>query len=154
MSGILSHNKGVRLRRTIWGVTLLALFAFGFAPRAVANWQCEGRTCGTTVWACCCALPDNARDENCGRPGGRRPSEGACASECGCILVVQAVCRATAARIGGSCVSLIVPSFVAPASPAVELPEQTVVARLAQSRGPPPVRISFVIPSLRAPPAA
>jgi hypothetical protein len=153
MFGFLSHNRSVRPRRTIWAFVLLALLASVVAPGAAAFWHCEGRVCGTTASACCCLSPEDGQDANCLRAAAS-PVSTACASQCGCVLVVQDASPATLRSAGTSFGSLYAPPFVLPAALTVDLPTSSLVTRVIETRGPPLLRLPLATPSLRAPPVS
>ncbi len=125
----------------LWTLVLLLL------PSAQADvWQCEGRMCSTTPWACCCASPSDSQDASCGNasPGlgshrrshshgqevGNRPRA------CHCTPVAPNSQSAHASVLSSVAPSLEVIAIL----PAVWQSRRPVVAppaRLFESRGPP-----------------
>lgn len=157
----LVHNRDMTFWRTMRTLALLALFLAAFTPIVDATWQCEGRTCGTTPWFCCCTSPVGARDANClsSHPRfawlpGPTSDVAACARDCGCVLTFR---TPPAARLPvpsndrGSLFDLAAwaPALVAPAL----LPTE-IVARFFDRRGPPIPSPVLGTPSLRGPPLA
>lgn len=144
----------VRRLRSIWLVVAFGLLFTSLAPEALASWQCEGRTCGTTLWFCCCKSPEAAQDSNCATV--QAPSEegatAGCPANCNCTLTIR---NAEAGRLPTATVAVHVfpVSWVGVAPPlSVALPK-AVCLRQVESRGPPPASVALATPALRGPPA-
>lgn len=156
----LPHNSRVRRyysSRSFWRLALFTLLLSICAPEALATWQCEGRTCGTTLWFCCCVSPTSAQDGNCptsARPGTARGGAQVCPSQCQCVLTVAAT-DTEATRVAATvAIADYVPAIVSP-RPELPVPVPTGGAiRTVEGRGPPPRSSVFATPSLRAPPFA
>jgi hypothetical protein len=149
------HNTAVRRFRTIWVLTLMALLVSAVAPQASASWQCEGRTCGTTLWFCCCLSPDAPKDANCGSAGTTAEGSGtaACPSDCNCVLTVEAPDDARFVSPVGLAAPVFHPVLL-PQAPVLLGPMPTeIVARSIDTRGPPRTPICLATPVLRGPPA-
>lgn len=142
--------------RTYWRLALLALLFSVCSPEALASWQCEGRTCGTSLWFCCCVSPVNEQDSNC-PTSARTASAGSaqvCPSECQCVLTVSAADTELAAAAHHIAAPHYCPGLVTQRV-AFVVPVPTGGAiRSVEGRGPPPQPIVFASPSLRAPPVA
>lgn len=142
--------------RRIWILALVATLVGALAPQTLAAWQCEGRTCGTSLWVCCCVAAASQQDANCGQSVMARvgaPGGMGCTSDCKCVLTVKSA-------ENGQLSTMAVPSpvvQVAAVLPQVCLfPEPLpteVVARSSEDRGPPPPKICLAMPVLRGPPA-
>jgi hypothetical protein len=142
--------------RTLWRLALLALLLSVCSPEARASWQCEGRTCGTSLWFCCCVSPVNAQDSNCPtavRTASTRNAQ-VCPSECQCVLTVSAVDTEVASTSPLAVAPHYCPAL-ATRRVAFVVPVPTGgTIRSVEGRGPPPRPIVFASPSLRAPPVA
>ena len=143
---------------------LMALWA-GMAPASSATWQCEGRICGTSPWTCCCASPKpvTSTSPQCDLQSSTRTTHfqsplhvsevAPCSVDCHCAMVVSE---------RGAVVVQSHHVFVAPVLQVAVLPRAFELAaplvvqssRPLPSRGPPCTFLSFVSPSLRAPPVA
>lgn len=155
----LCHNGDMRRKRhssLLWLLPLCALLAAAFTPRADAVWQCEGRTCATTPWFCCCVLPASAQDPNCQRPsrvlGVEATASATCATACRCVLTARPTPDASlhAASDYRASVSCFVACMRGEVNPTP--PRSNEVARITPRRGPPPSSVTLDTPSLRAPP--
>lgn len=140
--------------RTIWLWTLLALVFSLISPAAQAAWQCEGRTCGTSLWFCCCAAPQAERDANCeDRSGSRERGAGtACAAKCECTLTVRTL-DAERRSPGLSAAPDFHPVLLLPAVQILPSFPAEQAARPIESRGPPPRPASLPAAGLRGPPS-
>lgn len=126
-----------------------------FVPQALAAWECEGRTCGTSLWFCCCVEPEGPRDANCGTEATTTGNAGNadCPAACNCVLTVKAVesGRIASAPTASQTVQTAV---TLPQAPILVEPVPTeVVARSIESRGPPAPKVCLATPVLRGPPA-
>ena len=141
----------VKCPSRIWLAALLATFLSTFSP-VFAAWECEGRTCGTTLWFCCCASPEEARDANC---GGEAPATGAaaaCPSECQCVLTVRSADSSRSAPSAAVTSPDRHPAEL-PRPPALAGPlPGELTARSLERRGPPLPSACLVTPVLRGPP--
>lgn len=146
-------------------VALLLVVLMGLAPASSAIWQCEGRVCGTSSWACCCALPQPKAPTSpeCDPQSSTRTAHiqssvhgsevGACSVACHCTKVTQS----RGAVVGQSHQVFVAPLFQVAVLPRVyklDAPLVVCSSRPLPSRGPPLTSFSFVSPSLRAPPVA
>lgn len=149
----------MRVLRTIWLLGVLALLFSAVAPEALASWQCEGRACGISMWACCCIGPAGARDQQCAslQSAGNSLAErgagvSACPSNCKCEMITRSVESIRPAIT----VSLSAP-YHCPALPVApvslgQVPTQR-LAHSIESRGPPLPLLCLSTPVLRGPPA-
>lgn len=154
---IVTIMERVRHFRTFWILALVAILVAALAPQTLAAWQCEGRTCGTSLWVCCCVATASQQDENCGgQPLAVKVKAAGgigCASDCNCVLTVKSA-------ENGRLSALAMPHLTvqtAVVQPQVCLfPEplpNEVVARSSEDRGPPPPKVCLASPVLRGPPA-
>jgi hypothetical protein len=144
----------VRRHRTIWLLALFVTLFSALTPTSSGGWECEGRTCGTTPWFCCCLSPVDARDANCQSTTGPVSDTSACPTDCGCVLITRAVDVALRAAASSCSHFAFHPVLLAPASGGVVTLPAEVVARPIETRGPPFGRRTLSPPSLRAPPVA
>jgi hypothetical protein len=133
-------------RQALQGLALWALVLLLLPPAEAAVWQCEGRVCGVTPWACCCDLPSDKTDASCANaaPGlnsHRRSAShvqevGNCPRSCHCTQVAS---HSQSAR--ASVPATAVPSLeVVAILPVVWQSREPVAAQPArpfESRGPP-----------------
>lgn len=135
---------------TLLGMILSSLLA----PAAFATWECEGRTCSTSLWGCCCDSSAGARDSKCGISSRPAPARGVCAAGCSCLLKIQAVPLPHHSFVPSVPVPVFYP-VILPAAPAITVVVPTeAMARAIETRGPPVLSRPFALPSLRAPPVA
>ncbi len=146
-----SHNGYVRYSRTTWFFALVALIWSAFASPAVAMWQCEGRDCGITPWACCCESPAAEKDANCDQFTQASAGSENCPTDCNCTMVVRGTdgARETAASVQAPVVS---PVVLLPSSSPFVAPRALVIASAMPDRGPPVRNVALLSPALRAPP--
>lgn len=124
------------------------------APQALASWECEGRTCGTSLWFCCCSTPEGPQDPNCGTGAATTGAAGmACPAACNCVLTVESVESARAAMAVSAHQVFHAPAALSQAPFLVEPLPTEVVARSFESRGPPASKTCLSTPALRGPPA-
>jgi hypothetical protein len=146
-------------------LALLLIVLLGIAPTSSAMWQCEGRICGVSAWACCCLLPKaaNTNEIPCDEQAITRTAHlqtaahqaevGPCTVDCHCTMMV----RDRGAALHPSPHNFIAPIIqIAVLPPAFELqaPVRISASRPLPSRGPPPTSSLYASPSLRAPPVA
>lgn len=150
----LDNNRPVRRSRTIWFLTLTILLLSWAAPSALATWVCEGRTCGTTLWFCCCVSPTEAKDGNCGEGAASAfGSARSCQSDCNCVLTMRVAEVTTQTANSITVAPLLLPALL-PHAPVCYGPVPTeVTARSIETRGPPLSRVALSVPTLRGPPA-
>lgn len=144
---------------------LMLVVLLGLAPASSAMWQCEGRVCGTSAWTCCCTSPQPsvAVSPECDEQSGTRTSHlqsslhqsevGPCSVDCHCAMVVSEQSDV----VIQSHHAFDAPVFqfaVLPRVFKIEAPLVNRSSRPLPSRGPPLAFLSFVSPSLRAPPAS
>jgi hypothetical protein len=142
----------VKLRRTVWAVTLWVMLVSILAPHVHAAWECEGRTCSTSPWACCCDSQQAGKDSKCARPA-QMPPSASCGSECGCELTIEAPHFMCEAALPSPAPIIYAPALL-PQPPAVFVPLPSErIARAIEYRGPPPARYLTSPTQLRAPPA-
>lgn len=134
---------------------IMVLFQTLVAPLGSGYWSCEGRTCGVSIWACCCAAPGDHCDPTC-RPRTPKKSDSSSDSRiassggCNCEMV-------SAAEPVVQAPHPLWPLFeLAAALPVIAPPPVSPVAeadvRLDVTRGPP---LTLHLPgssALRAPP--
>lgn len=139
---------------TSWFLAVIALLSLA-APSVQAEWRCEGRVCGTTLWYCCCASPEGSRDPNCRRPSGSLGVGSDCAAGCGCTLTLRPSGRPSVDAASSFPLADLHPSAPLLESPSLEKPtEPRWLARSTESRGPPAQSLTAPPLGLRAPPAA
>ena len=146
----------VKPLRTISLWVVVALVLSGSASGASASWQCEGRTCGTSMWFCCCAAPDGSRDLRCDAPNGPSASNGAtnaCPAGCSCVMVVRNVDHHRANAPAHNVAPAYHPVMLPPALGLLPTLPTERVARAAALRGPPPASSAVAAPTLRGPPS-
>ena len=123
-------------------------------------WYCEGKQCGSSFWACCCAAPVASQDGKCRTPVTGSPTDDRstiCKAGCSCAMVISSAddCHHTlppaVAAFDPLIVAAILPSPVASYVPPVLI--ETGSHRI-DTRGPPARRIAHSSLSLRAPPVA
>lgn len=151
------NNTGVKSFRNVWILALVAMLTTAFAPQALAAWQCEGRTCGVSLWSCCCVSTDGQQDVNCGGDQAKTKSLNTaaqgCNTDCNCVLTVKA---AENGRVGQTATPLLMTYALAalPEHPPLVEPLPTErIARAVENRGPPAPKICLATPVLRGPPA-
>lgn len=142
----------VTRRRTTWVFALLAVLFGACVPAANAAWQCQGRQCGDTPWACCCQSAAEEPECDCGGCAEETVRAGRAQTGCECEIVVGAprdarpATRASLATATG-CVALH------PHAPfcLTAVPQIAVVS--PEPAASPPPQSPLGGPSLRAPPA-
>lgn len=142
---------------------LVFLLLFGTAlctVQPVGAWFCEGKQCGITLWACCCAAPSTFQDNNCRTPASDTSADSGpviCAADCGCTMVITGapdcdhMSPPAASAFEPFAAVAITPTPVATYIPPVSI--KTGSQRI-EGRGPPSPRSAHACPGLRAPPAA
>lgn len=133
----------------------MAMLATALTPQALASWECEGRTCGTSIWFCCCAAPEGEQDANCESVDlpAADDADLSCPASCNCVLTISAgdggqlAAVATTGRIVESPAALPQPLSLSGLLPARFLFETV------ETRGPPAAKLCLATPSLRGPPA-
>lgn len=132
----------------------------------VGAWVCEGKQCGITLWACCCAAP-TTEDGQCGTTAdvGKNSAKNAvqgknatlCAAGCRCTMVITSA---------PDCDHALPPAALGfDAFPVLAILPAPVIAYFPpvvtetgghpiEARGPPSRRIARHFHSLRAPPVA
>lgn len=150
-------------RQALHGLVLWALVLLVMPSAQAAVWQCEGRVCGVTPWACCCALPSDKKDASCVSPspgldGHRRsPSHvqevGSCPRACHCTQVAPHSPSARASVLAAAVPSLeivaILPVVWQSREPVVSQPSRPFESRGPPLRAPVPSSISPRGPPLR-----
>jgi len=123
-------------------------------------WYCEGKQCGLSLWACCCADPVASQDGKCGTPAAGSSTNNRftiCKAGCSCAMVMSSAddCHHTLppaiSDFDPLIVLAILPSPVASYVPPVLI--ETDCCRI-DIRGPSARRIAHSSLSPRAPPAA
>lgn len=143
----------VRRFRSIWLLVAFGLLVTTFAPEALASWQCEGRTCGTTLWFCCCKAPTTAQDANCATAQ-TQEEEGAsagCPAGCNCVLTVRSADEGRTPSTQAVAHTAPVAWIGIARTMHIALPKATYLSRV-EGRGPPLLNVCFVTPVLRGPP--
>lgn len=140
--------------RINWLLALLAVMSLTISPQAYASWVCEGRSCGTSFFSCCCVSPEQVQDPNCSE---KRESAGAaeapCATECGCVLTVRSA-DTTKSSVDNTWASNLLQAAALPKGwIEIEAPLRSEVPTPRETRGPPTGPASRRPPGLRAPPA-
>lgn len=148
------HNTAVRRFRCFWLLALLAVLYTTLAPQALASWACEGRTCGTSFWACCCIGPETAQDGNCRSevsiPDGE--ASAACPAECNCVLTVTSAHSPRPSTPAHELLPVFVAALLPLGSPVLDpLPTEALVQAI-ETRGPPIPVLCLATPVLRGPP--
>lgn len=151
----MDHDVGVgkqfRSTRRTCLLIFVALLSVMVTPQAFAAWQCEGRSCGTTPWVCCCESPAEQRDENC-RPLDRPLAGETCPSECQCVMVKISNPVTPAAGFSIAAVApLALLHHSAPQTPSATM---AILERITGTRGPPVLASALGPPSFRGPPPA
>jgi hypothetical protein len=149
------------MARTLPHLAVIALMLVAFAPQSSAYWQCEGRICGSSPWACCCALPSDNHDNECGpslgdvhvQSGSHAQEIGQCPAKCHCSVTTQSASRSASVAPTPADVLVFVVAAITFA-PVIDGPVGTTAVQPLESRGPPPNAAYFTSPSLRAPPLA
>ena len=126
-----------------------------FAPQALASWQCEGRTCGTTLWFCCCIAPEGTQDPNCADTDASPAGSGSlnCPSECNCTLTVTSAENSQVVATAAASFLVDAPAIVTQVSRLTLTTPTEILARSLQDRGPPAPKASLATPVLRGPPS-
>jgi hypothetical protein len=147
------YNNGVRPFRTLWLLALVAILSAAFVPAALATWVCEGRACGTSWLACCCASPQAGRDANCGSGPAVEGAAARCLTECNCVLTVTSQDTVRGRLDPGSSIPLELPCLLqGPLLDTPSVPAERLL-RTAETRGPPLLAYWLAAPDLRGPPA-
>jgi len=136
-------------------MALVAMLMTAFVPQALASWQCEGRTCGTTLWFCCCIAPEGTQDPNCAdtnaNPGGSGSLN--CPSECNCTLTVTSAENSQVVATVAASFLFDAPAIAPQVSRLTLITPTEILARSLQDRGPPAPKVCFATPALRGPPS-
>lgn len=148
-------------RQALHGLALWALVLLVAPSAQAAVWQCEGRVCGVTLWACCCASPSDKQDPNCGpaspdlekhRGSDSHGQEvGSCPLACHCTMVQAPGHSARASAPASLAPSLEVVAVVPVVWQSCE-PATSQEAHPFESRGPPPLASVPSSTSPRGPP--
>jgi hypothetical protein len=148
-------------RQALYSLVLCALVLLSVPSLTSAAWQCEGRVCGTTPWACCCASPKDTYDPTCGpRADDLQKHRGeqshqdevsACAVACHCVMVVQSDSPVILSAIAPLPSPLEVVA-VLPIVATIQAPIADSVRLSAPPRGPPHTSPTHPVASGRAPP--
>ncbi len=127
--------------------------------RPASAWYCEGKQCGVSLWACCCAAPSSSQDGKCrtSPSASKGDKDSLCAAGCRCAVVITSAPDCdhapppVTAPLESPTVLAILPTPIATYAPPLFV---EVVSHRTETRGPPTNRFSHVRPSLRAPPTA
>lgn len=147
------------IHRLITRILIVVLLAATLFPaRQAGAWYCEGQRCGITLWGCCCVAPEPYQDGKCNTPDSRGSGKTTtlCATSCSCVLVITNT-PDTDRTTPPSTVAPVVPLLAVLPTPVFFHLSPVLLEATAYSvdtRGPPPVSVVLVSPSLRAPPAA